>query len=143
MAQSRVPGEPRALPANLQRSFRALGRAQKKLDDLTVRRNAAKEERRTAMARILDELEKNPHGFRHEVHREGRVHDEPLTPETVRDFKRRMQEQAIRQEKPEPNPHGGPGCGDCEDIAECWCSFGAGPLCCYVCFSWKVIRCFF
>ncbi|MDB4948622.1 MAG: hypothetical protein JWM27_1271 [Gemmatimonadetes bacterium] len=134
--------EDRPLPAVQQRNFRAVARADKKIRDLTAARTAARQARHAAMLRVFAELEKHPEGYSHETRRAGEVQAEPLTRERVRELRKKYEDQALRQDPPK-NPRGGPGCADCEDIFECWCAFSAGPLCCYVCFSWKVVRCYF
>jgi hypothetical protein len=139
-------GRERPLSAVQRRNFRALARAETKLRELAAARAAVRQARHAAMLRVFDELERHPDGYRHETHRGGRVQAEPLTPERVRELRKKYEDQALRQNAPpDPpkNPHGGPGCDDCDDIPECWCAFSAGPLCCYLCASWKVVRCFF
>lgn len=132
---------PASLPAAQQRNFRALASADKQIETINKKLASARQKRHAAVLNILDELEKNPKGYTHEIHRGKQTKEVALTRAEVRRFRKQYERQMKLQA--EPNPRGGPGCSDCEDIFECWCAFGAGPLCCYLCFSWKVIRCYF
>ena len=134
-----APSQP--LPRTQQRNFRALAKHQQQIARANEKLRELRQRRHETVLKIFDELENDPTGYIHVVHRGKADEEQRLTRATFK--KLRKQYEAAYAKADLPNPHGGPGCDECPDIFECWCVFGAGPLCCYLCFSWKVIRCFF
>lgn len=96
-----------------------------------------------AISRIFDEIEEDPSRYKHIIYRGKKRETVPMTPGLVRKLRAQFDKQVVKQEAAPKNPHGGPGCDACDDIDGCWCAFGVGPLCCYVCASPGVIQCHF
>lgn len=135
-----MTARPNLSPAQ-RRNFRALAKSHKRLAATGREFEAAFERRHAAVLKILDELERHPEGYCHLIRRGKRKQERPLTPATVRSIRKKYERQVLKQEV--PNPRGGPGCRECEDLDGCWCMFKLGPLCCYLCASPAVIQCYF
>jgi len=127
------------LPASLSKSIRAYGKAHKEIRTLAAKLDAVEANRRGAVVRIFDEIEKDPSRYTQMIRKGKSVEKIPMTKALARQLRKEL----LQQQQPPKNPHGGPGCDDCDDIDECWCAFKAGPLCCYICLSPAVIQCHF
>jgi hypothetical protein len=115
----------------LRKNVRAYAKAHREVAKLSAKLDA--------IELIFREIEKEPSRYTHVVHKGKARESSPMTKGLIRKLKRQM----LQQQQPPKNPHGGPGCDDCDDIEGCWCAFKAGPLCCYVCASPAVIQCYF
>lgn len=120
------------------RNVRAYARYHREIAGLNRKLAAAELRRRRTIERVFDEIEKDPQRYTHLIRRGRSRKSVPMTRALARKLRRQMLQRGVG-----PNPHGGPGCDNCEDIDGCWCAFKAGPLCCYICLSPAVIQCHF
>lgn len=129
--------------ARQERNFEALAKCDREAGVLKRKIEQVFNRRVSAINRIFDEIEKDPSPYKHVVYHGKKRETTPMTPSLVKKLRSQFNEQVLKQQAAPKNPHGGPGCDDCDDIDGCWCAFGAGPLCCYVCASLEVVRCHF
>jgi len=129
----------KSLTAAQRKNINAYAKCHREIASLSKKLDAVEARRRRVIERVFDEIEKDPSRYTHLIHKGRSRQSVPMTKALARKLKRQM----LQQQGQPPNPHGGPGCGDCEDIDGCWCAFRAGPLCCYICLSPAVIQCHF
>jgi acetylornithine deacetylase/succinyl-diaminopimelate desuccinylase-like protein len=130
------------LPSAQRKHVRALLENAHDIVRLKAELQLAYDERHDLVTRVFDELEREPSRYRHEYQERAGAEPVtvPMTAEVVAQLRGRY-EAALT-----PLTISGPGCDSfpaCDDIEGCICVFGAGPLCCYLCASIKVIRCYF
>lgn len=126
------------LTAAQRRNVNAYAKCHRDIARLNEKLAAAEARRSKAIERVFEEIEKDPARYTHLVHKGRSKKSVPMTKALARKLKRQMLQQGDV-----PNPNGGPGCRNCDDIDGCWCAFKLGPLCCYICLSPAVIQCHF
>lgn len=138
-ASKAVRHSKKGLPVGQKQRIRRIFRYEKEIERLSRKIQTLNTTKHKTILTILNEIEKNPERYYYKMRKGKKTETQSMTLAKIKQIKAKYKKRAGAAVL----KISGPGCDDCEDLKNCICVFGAGPLCCYICLSPGVIQCYF